>query len=398
MIYLRYVMLLFEVVCILCVGSDADCIEFIAEKCQREGIMAKLTPVTADGCVETCEHLQTCFAVNYFSLNATCQLLNQTMPESRLTKTTKCFYKAVRSPSQVMIDNDPCFKLICAWDEICMHNTWSNQAKCYPFCNTPPMKYGVIKEKIEVEVGQNYTYKCQSGLFEKGDLNPTTTCLEDGSWTSTNFQCVKQNWKQDQIYYNNMHTSDLISTVTGIDLLECMRQCDDNWNNCLSFFYDNNTSQCVLSSSFRRGLPQSLQSSEGLVYYTAPSNSCDMGYINVSLGGSYFCIKSYSVMKPFNDAMRQCELDLAKLLVITTNDQMVDLKPFIPDGMTFAGIWDTIQEGSWVGWDGKDVYPFWSPGEPNGGTNENCASFASFFIGLFDETCFSNKYFVCCKA
>ncbi|KAL3889589.1 hypothetical protein ACJMK2_001925 [Sinanodonta woodiana] len=68
------------------------------------------------------------------------------------------------------------------------YGSWtSTQFQCV--CNTPPMKYGTINEMAEVEVGQNNTYKCQSGLFEKGDLNPTITCLEYGSWTSTQFQC-----------------------------------------------------------------------------------------------------------------------------------------------------------------------------------------------------------------
>ncbi|KAL3889346.1 hypothetical protein ACJMK2_001690 [Sinanodonta woodiana] len=456
MICLRSIILLFEGMYFMFVGSYANCIEFIAEKRQREGIMAKFTPITAEGCVETCEHLNTCFAVNYFRLNVTCQLLNRTMPESKLIKTTKCFYKAVRSPSKEMIDNDPCFKLTCPWDEICMHNITSNLAECYPFCknpptipgtpeetvdlevgqnytyrcrdglfgkrdqistvtclrdghwtgtnftcvcNTPPTKYGAINEIAELEVGQNYTYKCQNGLIEKGDLNPTITCLENGSWTSTNLQCVKLNWTQDTIYYNNTHESGLISNVTEIDLLECMRHCDDMPNKCLSFFYDNHTRLCFLSSSFRRGLPQYLQSSEGLVYYTAPSISCDMGYRNVSLEGSYFCIKAYTNKTTFNDAMRLCELDMAELLVITTEDQIEDLKPHVPDGWTYIGISDETKEGTWISWDGKAVTGnlFWNPGEPNGRTSENCGSISSYYMGLFDTPCLWNLNFVCSK-
>ncbi|KAL3889570.1 hypothetical protein ACJMK2_001908, partial [Sinanodonta woodiana] len=62
----------------------------------------------------------------------------------------------------------------------------------------------------------------------------------------------KQNWKQDTIYYNNMHTSVVITTVTKMDLLECMQRCDASQKTCLSFFYENDTSQCLFSSSFRR--------------------------------------------------------------------------------------------------------------------------------------------------
>ncbi|KAK3594822.1 hypothetical protein CHS0354_002867 [Potamilus streckersoni] len=88
--------------CFLFVGLGADCIEFIAEKRQREGFMANLMPITADRCVKICEDLNACYAVNYFRLNATCQLLNRTMPESKLIKGTKWFYKAVRSPPQIL--------------------------------------------------------------------------------------------------------------------------------------------------------------------------------------------------------------------------------------------------------------------------------------------------------
>ncbi|KAL3889567.1 hypothetical protein ACJMK2_001905 [Sinanodonta woodiana] len=264
-------------------------------------------------------------------------------------------------------------------------------------CKTHPMKYGTILEMADVEVGQNYTYKCQSNLFEKGDLDPTITCLENGSWTSTNFQCVKQNWKQDTINYNNIHTSDLISNVFGIDLLECMRQCDDSQKTCLSFFYDNHTSQCLLSSSFRRGLPQHLQSSEGLVYYTAPSTLCDMGYVNVSLGGSYFCIKSYSESTTFNEAMQQCESEKAKLLVITTIDQIADVKPHLHAGWTYVGISDETTEGTWVTWDGKVVNLTWGTGEPNGGTSENCGIIHYEYITFYNSPCTWKNHFVCSK-
>ncbi|KAK3594821.1 hypothetical protein CHS0354_002866 [Potamilus streckersoni] len=40
-----------------------------------------------------------------------------------------------------------------------------------------------------MEVGQNYTYRCQDGVFGKKDQNPTITCLWDGQWAATNFTC-----------------------------------------------------------------------------------------------------------------------------------------------------------------------------------------------------------------
>ncbi|KAK3594826.1 hypothetical protein CHS0354_002873 [Potamilus streckersoni] len=111
------------------------------------------------------------------------------MPESKLIKATKWFYKAVRSPPQESFAKDPCYKKMCAWDEICMHNTTTNLAECYPFCKNPPVIPWTRTETTEMEVGQNYTYRCQDGLFGKRDQIPTVTCLRDGQWTATNFTC-----------------------------------------------------------------------------------------------------------------------------------------------------------------------------------------------------------------
>ncbi|KAL3889720.1 hypothetical protein ACJMK2_002049 [Sinanodonta woodiana] len=133
---------------------------------------------------------------------------------------------------------------------------------------TVPAKSGVINLTAEVEIGHNYTYRCEINLFKRGDGNPTVTCLHDGSWTSTNFICVTQNWTLDTVYPNNTHKSEVISNHTGIHLLTCMHECDNQPNNCLSFFYDNQTGLCVLSSSFQRGLPNGFNFSNGFLYYT----------------------------------------------------------------------------------------------------------------------------------
>ncbi|KAL3889560.1 hypothetical protein ACJMK2_001898 [Sinanodonta woodiana] len=516
MIILQYVIFLFAVGCFLFVGSDADCIEYIAEKRQREGIMAKFTPITAEGCVQTCEQLNTCFAVNYFRLNATCQLLNRTMPESKLIKTTKCLYKAIRRPSQESIDNDPCFKLTCPWDEICMHNTTTNLPECYPLCESPPAIPGTLNETVEIEVSQNYTYKCRDGLLEKIDQtstvtclknghwtgtnftcvcesppvikgtinetieievsqnytykcwdglfgkiyqistvtclkdghwtgtnftcvckyppaipgtlytiiekkvgqiytykcqtglvakagqNPTVTCLADGSWTSTMFACVGQNWLKDTIYLNNIQQSIEISNETGINMLACMLQCDEKMNICLSFFYDNRTNHCILSSSFRRGLPQGYTTSNGFVYYTAPSTSCDMGYSNVNLGGSYFCIKLHRATQTFNEGMKICESEKAKLLIVTTEAQITATMTFLEilHDYVYIGLSYEINEGHWVSWDGEEVSIFWgSSTSQTADINGDCGVILGLAmpIGVFNHTCSHSHSFICCK-
>ncbi|KAL3889723.1 hypothetical protein ACJMK2_002052, partial [Sinanodonta woodiana] len=209
----------------------------------------------------------------------------------------------------------------------------ASTAEWYPadfkcVCKTP-VKPGAINQTTEVEIGENYTYICQHSLFEKGNQTPTVTCLHDGNWTTTNFICVTQNWIKDTIYPKNIHRSDVISNVPGIDFWECMQQCDDKRTECLSFFYDNLNNHCVLSSSFKRGLPQGFQISDELVYYTAPSTECDMEYKYVLLGGTYLCIKFHSERKGFNEAMKICESEKSKLLVVTKDVQISELNTFI---------------------------------------------------------------------
>ncbi|KAL3889799.1 hypothetical protein ACJMK2_002127 [Sinanodonta woodiana] len=242
-------------------------------------------------------------------------------------------------------------------------------------CETP-QKSGAITYTAEVEIGQNYTYRCEINLFKKGDGNPTVTCLHDGSWTPTNFICVTQNWTRDTVYPNNIHKSEVISNQTGNNFLACMQECDNQPNKCLSFFYDKQSGLCVLSSSFQRGLPNGLNFSDGVVYYTAPSISCDLQYRNVTLAGSYFCIKYHTELKSFEEAMKACESEKAKLLVVTTIDQITDLANIWPnlDWAVFIGLSDQIEEGRWVSWNGEIVKPVWAPGQPDNINNEDCGS------------------------
>ncbi|KAK3594809.1 hypothetical protein CHS0354_002846 [Potamilus streckersoni] len=269
-------------------------------------------------------------------------------------------------------------------------------------CPIPPTKLGVINEVAAVEVGQNYTYRCQPGLFKKGDGNSTVTCLPNGRWTSTNFICVQQNWTQDTIYPNNIHTSEVISDQTGIHLLECMQRCDNNQTDCFSFFYDNFNNRCVLSSSFRRGTPQGFQISAGLVYYTAPSASCDMGYSNVSLGGSYFCIKIHNSGQTFHEGMKTCESEKAKLLVVTTEAQITDANNLLRDVNDYAyiGVSDETNEGHWVSWKGEEVSIFWYSSASSttiSDSTHNCGTMHHMLIGVLNHECYHKHSFVCCR-
>ncbi|KAK3611940.1 hypothetical protein CHS0354_014015, partial [Potamilus streckersoni] len=71
----------------------------------------------------------------------------------------------------------------------CLHNGSWTSANVTCVCRNPPTKLWTINETSEVEVGQNYTYKCKDGLSVKSGHNPTVKCLQDGSWSATNFSC-----------------------------------------------------------------------------------------------------------------------------------------------------------------------------------------------------------------
>ncbi|KAL3889794.1 hypothetical protein ACJMK2_002122 [Sinanodonta woodiana] len=261
---------------------------------------------------------------------------------------------------------------------------------------TIPAKPGTINSTAEVEIGQSYTYRCEINLFMRGDENTTITCLHDGNWTPTNFICVTQNWTLDTIYPNNIHKSEVISKHTGIDLLACMQQCDNTPNKCLSFFYDNQTGFCVLSSSFQRGPPNGFNFSGGVVYYTAPSSSCDLQYRNVTLAGSYFCIKYHWEAKSFDEAMKSCESEKAKLLVVTTKDEITDLTKVWQIFFSWAvyiGLSDQTKEGHWVRWNGESVNPFWGTGQPDNSILEDCGCLA--YNSIHDIGCDWPLTFLC---
>ncbi|KAK3578249.1 hypothetical protein CHS0354_011569 [Potamilus streckersoni] len=226
-------------------------------------------------------------------------------------------------------------------------------------CKTPE-KSGAINQTEEVEVGQSYTYRCQSDLFEKGDQNPAATCLHDGSWTSTNFICVKQNWTQDTIYPNNIHKSEVISNVTGNNLLACMQECDKEPTKCLSFFYDNHTSLCVLSASFQRGLPDVAAKLKKFV--------------------SSVFQKTFTTLAIFGGEFLQCFSEFCADFV---------------KAWVYIGLSDQTMEGRWVNWQGEKVDPYWEPGQPSE-SYENCA----FIIGLggiHDIRCNVLMTFLCHK-
>ncbi|KAK3594824.1 hypothetical protein CHS0354_002871 [Potamilus streckersoni] len=125
-----------------------------------------------------------------------------------------------------------------------------------------------------------------------------------------------------------------------------------------------------------------------------------MEYINVTLAGSYFCIKVYRTGGKFGEAMKTCESERAKLLVITTQAQIAELVNKTADNVTvwaYIGISDAANEGNWVSWDGKAVFPSWYPGEPSNSNQQNCAFFGYLNKQVIDMSCNELQPFICHK-
>ncbi|KAK3611655.1 hypothetical protein CHS0354_012026 [Potamilus streckersoni] len=215
---------------------------------------------------------QRCKSFNYRRSAFSCQLCEEDSGPGGINLQPKAgsIHSNINTWKNILIGH--CKEINCSWTQKCDPSRPLGASSCVPTeCAFLELKLGMtIEPSNETAVGTKARRRCMSQNMERGD--PITTCLE-AEWSSSDFICVKQNWIQDTIYPNNTHRSEVISVATNIDLLACMQQCDDKANNCWSFFYDNHSSHCVLSSSFRRGLPQGLQLSDGLVYYTGKYQS-----------------------------------------------------------------------------------------------------------------------------
>ncbi|KAL3879380.1 hypothetical protein ACJMK2_031678 [Sinanodonta woodiana] len=124
-----------------------------------------------------------------------------------------------------------------------------------------------------------------------------------------------------------------------------------------------------------------------------------MDYKNVSIGNSTLCIKLHVNNLIFNDAMTMCESEKAKLIVVTTKEQIADLKTFVgPYDWVLLGMSDEAVETHWVSWTGEDVSPYWNSGEPNNMNNEDCICVSHLGPGLVDTSCYGYLPFLCHKS
>ncbi|KAL3889719.1 hypothetical protein ACJMK2_002048 [Sinanodonta woodiana] len=93
--------------------------------------------------------------------------------------------------------------------------------------------------------------------------------------------------------------------------------------------------------------------------------------------------------------MKSCESEKAKLLVVTTKDEITDLTKFwqIFSWAVYIGLSDQAKEGHWVRWNGESVNPFWGTGQPNNVTFEDCGCL--YYNSIHDIGCHWLLTFLC---
>ncbi|XP_043093400.1 CD209 antigen-like protein D [Puntigrus tetrazona] len=102
--------------------------------------------------------------------------------------------------------------------------------------------------------------------------------------------------------------------------------------------------------------------------------------------------------KNWTESRRYCTERGADLVIIENRQKQDFMKKISNGNDVWIGLTDSEEEGTWK-WVDNSTLPsdseFWKQGEPNGGTDENCAFSGS--AGLFDYTCSSIIKWICEK-
>ncbi|XP_035696427.1 low affinity immunoglobulin epsilon Fc receptor-like [Branchiostoma floridae] len=114
------------------------------------------------------------------------------------------------------------------------------------------------------------------------------------------------------------------------------------------------------------------------------------------------CYKFSTDEKNYADARSACQAaggSLAMPKDQATNDFLRNQLTRYPSGSdAWFGLTDLAQEGTWVWEDGTPLtgWSNWAPGEPNGGSAENCAHWhGSYGYKWNDRRCSHSQYYVC---
>ncbi|KAL3889522.1 hypothetical protein ACJMK2_001860 [Sinanodonta woodiana] len=139
--------------------------------------------------------------------------------------------------------------------------------------------------------------------------------------------------------------------------------------------------------------------SMNIAYHMATS-SYDIDDRNVSFGDKSFFIKFHNRKRTFNEAVQICRSENAKLLLVTTKQQIDVIKEAFShkNRCVFAGISVQAQNNTWFSWDGTNVAEIdWSPGKPTAKSTEKCGviNFNTYVTGLEDVSCNEKCSFLC---
>ncbi|XP_043093425.1 CD209 antigen-like protein D [Puntigrus tetrazona] len=100
--------------------------------------------------------------------------------------------------------------------------------------------------------------------------------------------------------------------------------------------------------------------------------------------------------KNWTESRRYCTERGADLVIIENRQKQDFMKKISNGSDVWIGLTDSEVEGTWK-WVDNSTLPsdsgFWKQGEPNGGTDENCAFSGS--AGLFDYTCSNLLKWIC---
>ncbi|KAL3888396.1 hypothetical protein ACJMK2_000764, partial [Sinanodonta woodiana] len=125
---------------------------------------------------------------------------------------------------------------------------------------------------------------------------------------------ICSNWKMDHDWQNYIDASDMLLEKSDSRLMECAMLCG-RISICYSFFHHPTMRTCLVTQSYKRGLPFNRFPQLGWNYYTQPQ-LCNGDYeYNQTLG---LCYKLYEDYTDYEGAMTTCEKDGAKLLIINT--------------------------------------------------------------------------------
>ncbi|XP_060075709.1 uncharacterized protein LOC132555378 [Ylistrum balloti] len=126
----------------------------------------------------------------------------------------------------------------------------------------------------------------------------------------------------------------------------------------------------------------------------------DTSFICIKNGFSYdqgtqMIYQIFTSEKTYSDAKSHCANLGSELVKINTTERVNVLSSYLNLGQFYTDASDLVQEGTWIFSDGSNVdMTLFSPAEPDGGTNENCAIFG-YTAKLHDVICSTTRLFIC---